>query len=102
KHLTGFLAAASMALVLPAAPAHAGGDITNFNVENCTDETIFVCSFDKTDSAMKIPYKAGRIKDVNNKDGNRKEFGCASLNKCKVIIGVSNKKTKRTLSSGME
>ncbi|MBZ6378584.1 hypothetical protein B5C34_12145 [Pacificimonas flava] len=88
---------AALAMALPVAPANAGGDITNFNVKNCTQQRMFVCSFDKTDSLMKIPYKARGIQP-----GDKKEFGCASLNKCKVIIGVSKKKTTKTLSTGMQ
>ena len=89
--------AALSAMTLLAAPAQAGADITNFKVKNCSDQRIFVCSFDKTDSLMKIPYKARGIQP-----GDKKEFGCASLSKCKVIIGVSKRKSKRTLSDGME
>ena len=95
--LLGALSTACLALVVAQAPAHAGGDVSNFNVKNCTSERIFVCSFDKTDSLMKIPYKARGIQP-----GDRKEFGCASIGRCKVIIGVSNKTAKRTLSSGMQ
>ncbi|MBZ6378583.1 hypothetical protein B5C34_12150 [Pacificimonas flava] len=91
------LSAASLAFAMPAAPALAGGDITNFKVKNCTQERMFVCSFDKTDSLMKIPYKARGIQP-----GDKREFGCASLKKCKVIIGVSKKKPNRTLSEGVE
>ena len=91
------LGAVSLALLLPQAPARAGGDITNFKVENCTQERIFVCSFDKTDSLMKVPYKARGIQP-----GKKREFGCASIGRCKVIIGVSRKKSKKTLSNGVE
>jgi hypothetical protein len=77
-------------------PAYAGGDISNFKVKNCANERIFVCSFDKTDSLMKVPYKAGGVQP-----GDKKEFGCASIGRCKVIIGVSKRTTKRTLSTGM-
>jgi hypothetical protein len=86
-----------MVLALGQVPALAGGDITSFKVRNCASERIFVCSFDKTDSLMKIPYKAKGIKP-----GDKKQLGCASLKKCKVIIGVSKKKTKKTLSKGMK
>ena len=93
----GALAAMSLATLIAQSPARAGGDITNFNVRNCATERIFVCSFDKTDSLMKVPYDARGIQP-----GDRKEFGCASLKKCKVIIGVSKRKSKSTLSSGMK
>ena len=92
-----FLGALSIGLLTALAPARAGGDVSNFNVRNCTSERIFVCSFDKTDSLMKIPYKARGIQP-----GDRKEFGCASIGRCKVIIGVSKRKAKQTLSSGMQ
>jgi hypothetical protein len=91
------LSAAAMALILPQAPVHAGGDITNFNVRNCTQDRAFVCSFDETDSLMNVPYKARGIQP-----GKKKDFGCASLGKCKVIIGVSKRTSKKTLSVGME
>jgi len=94
---TGLFAAACLALAVAQTPAHAGGDITNFHVKNCTSDRVFVCSFDKTDSLMDIPYTAKGLKP-----GDRKEFGCASLGHCKVIIGVSMKNAKHTLSSGME
>jgi len=97
KNLAAFLGAVSLTAALPAAPAFAASDITNFNVRNCADERIFVCSFDKTDNMMNIPYKAAGIQPDA-----RKEFGCASLNKCKVIIGVSKKTAKKTLSTAME
>ncbi|MBZ6378581.1 hypothetical protein B5C34_12160 [Pacificimonas flava] len=97
RHPTIWAGVAAAALVLPTVPAYAGGDITNFNVKNCTQQRMFVCSFDKTDSLMKIPYKARGVQP-----GDKKEFGCASLNKCKVIIGVSKKKSTNTLSSGMQ
>jgi hypothetical protein len=91
------LGSASLTFAILQTPAKAGGDITNFNLKNCASERIFVCSFDKTDSLMKIPYKAAGVQP-----GDRKEFGCASIGRCKVIIGVSKRKTKKTLSSGME
>ena len=91
------LGAACGALLLAQHPAHAASDVTNFNVKNCTLERIFVCSFDKTDSLMKVPYKAARIQPTK-----RKEFGCASLGRCKVIIGISKKTSKSTLSTGMQ
>ena len=94
---TGAVGVAAIALALPQAPAQAGGDITNFKVKNCTRERIFVCSFDKTDGLMNIPYKARGIQP-----GDKKEFGCASIGRCKVIIGVSRKTSKKTLSAGME
>ncbi|MBZ6378582.1 hypothetical protein B5C34_12155 [Pacificimonas flava] len=97
QRISGLLGALSIALALTSTPAQAGGDITNFNVKNCTQQRMFVCSFDKTDSLMKIPYKARGVQP-----GDKKEFGCASLNKCKVIIGVSKKKSSSTLSSGMQ
>jgi hypothetical protein len=90
------LGAVAVALFMQQAPAIAAGAITTFNVKNCTSERVFVCSFDKTDSLMKIPYKAAGVQA-----GDRKEFGCASLGKCKVIIGVSKKKSKDILSAGM-
>ena len=93
----GTLGPACLALFMAQAPARAGGDISNFNVKNCASERIFVCSFDKTDSLMKIPYKARGIQP-----GDKKEFGCASIGRCKVIIGVSKRKSKNTLSSGMK
>ncbi|MBZ6378580.1 hypothetical protein B5C34_12165 [Pacificimonas flava] len=93
----GLLVLTTLATTSPVAAAQAGGDITNFNVKNCTQQRMFVCSFDKTDSLMKIPYKARGVQP-----GDKKEFGCASLNKCKVIIGVSKKKSSSTLSSGMQ
>ena len=93
----GVLGAASLSLLLPQTPVQAGGDITNFKVKNCTRERIFVCSFDKTDGLMDIPYKARGIQP-----GDKKEFGCASIGRCKVIIGVSRKTSKKTLSAGME
>ena len=92
----GALSIAWLALAIAQTPAQAGGDITNFKVKNCSTERIFVCSFDKTDSLMKIPYKAAGVQP-----GDRKEFGCASIGRCKVIIGVSKRKAKKTLSSGM-
>ena len=88
---------ASLALCMMQDPAHAGGDVSNFNVRNCTSERIFVCSFDKTDSLMKVPYKARGIQP-----GDRKEFGCVSIGRCKVIIGVSKRKAKQTLSASMK
>jgi hypothetical protein len=91
------VSAACLALLMAQTPARAAADITNFNVKNCTSERVFVCSFDKTDSLMKIPYKAAGIQP-----GDRKEFGCASLDKCKVIIGVSKRKSRNTLSAGMQ
>jgi hypothetical protein len=92
------LGAACLAIVMPHVPALAGGDITNFKVRNCTSERIFVCSFDKTDSLMKVPYKAKGIQPTD-----QKQLGCASLGKCKVIIGVSDKKKgKHKLSKGMQ
>jgi hypothetical protein len=91
------LGAACGALFLAQLPAHAASDVTNFNVKNCTPERIFICSFDKTDSLMKVPYKAARIQPTK-----RKEFGCASLGRCKVIIGISKKTSKSTLSTGMQ
>jgi hypothetical protein len=94
--LPGVLGAACLAVFVAQTPAHAAADITNFNIKNCTSERIFVCSFDKNDSLMKIPYKARGIQP-----GDRKEFGCASIGRCKVIIGVSRKTSKNTLSSGM-
>ena len=91
------LGAVCLASFVAQAPAHAGGDISNFKVKNCTTERMFVCSFDKTDSLMNIPYKAAGVQP-----GDKKEFGCASIGRCKVIIGVSKKKSKSTLSSGMK
>ena len=91
------IGAAFLALLMAQLPAHAGGDVSNFKVKNCTTERMFVCSFDKTDSSMKIPYKAAGVQP-----NDKKEFGCASLGRCKVIIGVSKKKSKNTLSSGMQ
>ena len=92
----GAIGAASLALFMAQAPAHAASDVSNFNVRNCTSQRIFVCSFDKNDDRMKIPYKAAGIQP--NK---RKEFGCASLGRCKVIVGVSKRTAKQTLSPAM-
>ena len=94
---TWAIGAAFLALLMAQAPAHAGGDVSNFKVKNCTTERMFVCSFDKADNSMKIPYKAAGLGP-----GDKKEFGCASLGRCKVIIGVSKKKKARTLSEGMK
>jgi len=93
----GLLAAACLVLAMAQTPAHALVAATTFHVKNCTSERVFVCSFDKTDGLMNVPYKAAGIKP-----GGRKEFGCASLDKCKVIIGVSKRHAKTTLSSGMK
>jgi hypothetical protein len=91
------LGAVGLVILLAQTPACAGGDISNFKVKNCTTERMFVCSFDKTDGLMKIPYKAGGIQP-----GDKREFGCASIGRCKVIVGVSKRKTKKTLSEGMK
>lgn len=97
KKLIGLIGTAAILLPLATTPAHSGGAISNFNVKNCTQERIFVCSFDKTDGRQTIPYKARGIQP-----GDKKEFGCASIGRCKVIIGVSKRKTQKMLSSGME
>jgi len=80
------LGALGLSLVMPQTPALAGADVSNFNVRNCTSEHIFVCSYDKTDGSLKIPYKARGV--APNK---RQEYGCASIGRCKVLVGVSNK-----------
>ena len=105
KKWFGRIAVVSVIVMAYHSPSHADllnksdftGDITNFKVKNCTQQRIFVCSYDKTDSLMKIPYKAAGVQPDK-----KKKFGCASIGKCKVIIGVSKKRSKSTLSGGMQ
>jgi hypothetical protein len=90
------LGAAGLAFFIAQAPADAAGGVSAFKVTNCTTERMFVCSFDKTDRLMNIPYDAKGLKPDD-----KKAFACASLGRCKVIIGVSKEKKKRTLSAAM-
>ena len=90
------LGAVCLAFLIAQVPAHAAGGVSTFRVTNCTTERMFVCSFDKTDSLMNVPYDA---KGLGPDD--KKKFACASLGRCKVIIGVSKEKKKRTLSAAM-
>ena len=67
---------------------------TKFAIRNCTSQRVYVCSFDKTDSLMYIPYHSSGIKP-----GKKKDYSCASDGRCKVTIGISEKSAKKLLSN---
>ncbi|MCA9543452.1 MAG: hypothetical protein KC613_03650 [Myxococcales bacterium] len=72
------------ALLLPVAPAIAG----EVKIKNCTDERLLACSYDSSDGLMEIPF------DVKGIGADKtKTVKCVSK-KCRVFLGMSNKKKK--------
>jgi hypothetical protein len=68
--------------------------INRFTVKNCTSAKILVCSYDKTDNILAIPYYARRISA-----GEKDRFSCGSAKYCKVFFGAAGDGFKRILGN---
>ena len=82
KTVAAGLAATAFLFVQPAAADNNG--ITRFAVRNCTGVQVLICTYNKDDSILAIPYDANRILI-----GEKKRASCGSADRCKVFSMIS-------------
>ena len=82
KTVAAGIAATGFLFVQQAAAADDG--ISRFAVKNCTQSSVLICAYDKTDSSLLIPYDANSIKP-----GDKKKSSCGSADRCKVVAVVA-------------
>ena len=84
KVATAGLAAAAFLFAQQAAADNNG--ITRFAVRNCTDADVLICTYNKDDSFLTVPYDANKIQPSE-----KKRASCGSADRCKVFSLISFK-----------
>ena len=94
KTLAAGMGAATFLFVQQAAAVNDG--ITRFRVKNCTDFKVLVCTFNKDDNVLALPY------DYNKVEPSKKErASCGSPNRCKVFTVISSRDYQRVKNQGL-
>ena len=68
--------------------------ITRFAVRNCTDAKVVICTYNKDDSILAVPYDVNVIKP-----GKKNRASCGSPNQCKAFSLISNEDIKKVLTN---
>ena len=89
------IAAAAFLFAQQAAADNLG--ITRFAVRNCTHADVLICTYNKDDSLLKIPYDANKIQP-----GEKKRASCGSANRCKAFSLISANDVKKVITSNEE
>jgi hypothetical protein len=92
KIATAGIAAAAFLFVQQAAADNNG--ITRFSVKNCTDTAVLICTYNKDDNTLAIPYDANLVKP-----GNKRRASCGSPNRCKAFSLISANDVDKVLSN---
>jgi hypothetical protein len=92
KALATGVSAAAFLFVQQSAADNNG--INRFAVRNCTNVDVLICTYNKDDDILAIPYDANRIKP-----GDKKRASCGSANQCKAFSLVSSADIKKVTTS---
>jgi hypothetical protein len=93
RALTAAAGIAAAVLLCAQQAAADNNGITRFAVRNCTGVQVLICTYNKDDSILAIPYDANRIQA-----GEKKRASCGSAQRCKVFSLISTKDVDKVIS----
>ena len=88
KTVAAGVAAAGFLFVQQAVASDSG--ITRFAVRNCTHARVLVCTYNKDDSLLTLPYDVNKIQPSE-----KKRASCGSANRCKAFSVFSYEDIKK-------